>query len=95
MVIEKIDVLHIRAFKLENDPPICSNGDAPEPGIIALELMQSKAGQVHILGLRGTLKPCQDACDLFDMLRIQAAPVVIFEQPAQAAMAEAQNRNVR
>jgi hypothetical protein len=69
VVIQKIDVFNVRAFKPENDPPVGPDNDTPKSGIVALELVQPETWQVHILGLCRALQTGQHARDLLDMVR--------------------------
>lgn len=88
MVIQQIDIGRVSALEAEDDPPIGPYRYAPEPRQLALERMQAKARQRHVIGSRRAIQARQHNPDLIDVLGVHPTPVVDLVQAPQAAMLE-------
>jgi len=91
VIITAIDVRNVLPFKPKNNAPICPNGDAPEPGKIAFQRMQSVPRQIKVLWLGRLVETGQNTPDFFDMLLVETTPIVIFVKAVQTAMLEAKD----
>ena len=89
MIVQHIDIGRVAILDSEYDAPFPIDRNAPISDIVALQRMQSSAGQIQVSWLAGTTQTRQHALDFLDMLRVQFAPVVIFIEAPQATVTEA------
>jgi len=89
VIVDQIDIGYVGVLETKYNPPVGANGDTPEAGEIALEGVQAEAGEVHVLGARGAVQERQHTGDFIDMLSVQAAAVVVYVKPSQAAVSKA------
>jgi hypothetical protein len=66
-----------------DDPPIRADGDGPMTFQIALERMQPKARQVHVLNRSGGIQARKNIAQLHRVFGVYAALVVLFVQAFQ------------
>ena len=64
MIVDEIYVVRIAVTEAKDDAPIARHGDRPEALKTALERMQSKGGQRHVLDIRSLIQPSQDSFDI-------------------------------
>lgn len=81
MVIHKINVTRVAVVKPEDHAVVGPDRDGREPFQVPLEGVQSKTGQVHILGRSSAVEDSQNIFDLFNIIRSDALAVAVFEQP--------------
>lgn len=60
MVVLVIHINRVRTIKFECHAPITADSYRPHASILAFELMQVQARQVHVLWVNGSMQPGQD-----------------------------------
>ena len=93
MIIHIIDIYGVPALEPKCHPPIARDRDRKMALHIALEPVQSKAGQVHSLRPAASVHCRQDSCQLCDMARRDLRRASVFIKRFQAAMAERFNHS--
>jgi hypothetical protein len=88
MVIDQIDVGGLPTRDAEHDAPIRAHCDGPKAFQIALERVQAKAGQVHIVGRFGAVQDEKNILDFLDQVGTDAFPIPILEKPLQSLVPE-------
>ena len=88
MIIDQIHVAGVDALEAEYDPPVARHSDRPEARAIALQRMQSEAGQVHVRGFGRFVEAGEDALDPGDRFRRHPPPVPLLVQEPEPLVAE-------
>ena len=76
MIVDEIDIARMSAFEAKNHPPIARHPYRPVPSPIALEGMQTQAGQSEMLGLLRVVHQRQDLPQFLRQCWPYAASVV-------------------
>lgn len=93
MVVEQVHVARVLAIETEDDAPVAGYGHGPESGEVALQRMQPKARQRHVVRYRSLVQTGENTLDLVGLIRPDLAAVSRFEQQAQPFMSEAANHS--
>jgi hypothetical protein len=84
MVIDQIDVGGLPTRDAEHDAPIRAHCDGPKAFQIALERVQAKARQVHIVGRFGAVQDEKNILGFLDQVGTNAFPIPVLEKPLQS-----------
>jgi hypothetical protein len=89
MVINQLNVIDLSAIKAEDNSPVRSNCYGPKAFPVALQRVEVKTGQPHVVNGVGFVELEEDRSNLGDQVRSNAGRIVLFKEPLQAPMAKA------
>jgi hypothetical protein len=89
MIVDEIDIECPAILEAKYNAPVGADGNGPESFEITRQLVQPEHRLVHAFDLMRSMQGGQDGPDLDDMLRIDAADVVILEEAPQPLVLEA------
>jgi hypothetical protein len=87
VVIDVVNILDVPFFEAKSHPPVGANRNSPEAFHLAFERVQPETRQIHMLNLRRCLKGRQNVPELVNVFRIDAARIILLEEPSQSLVA--------
>ena len=84
MVIFQIQIVGVASRKAEGHPPVGPYRHCPGTFAVALERMHSERVLVHIMDLAGLVQRRKDYPQPVNLIGLQLAGIVLFEQVPQA-----------
>jgi hypothetical protein len=93
VVIEIIDIKHIAFKKSEDHPPIGSNRNCPKAPPGTFERVKPETRKIQIPSRSGCVQARKDVAQLGQVLREDAARVVVLIKASQPSVAEGLDRN--
>jgi len=94
VIIDVINILGITLLEPKDDAPVRPDSNAPEASKIACQAVQSKAGQVHIFGLSGSIQYREDVLHFLSVIGADPFGISLFKKPSQPLMPEAANHDM-
>jgi hypothetical protein len=92
VIVDEVDIHRVAILEAEDVAPIAGDGNGPERREISLQPMKTHPGQpIHIFDFSRPVQNGKDATNPFQLILLNAALVVGFEEPLQTAMSEAQD----
>ncbi len=88
MVIDQVHISHVSIIKPEDHTPVGPDRHGPGAFQVSLQRVQPESRQVKVARLRRAIKKGQNILDFIKMFRRDPAPIALFEEALQAAMAE-------
>jgi len=91
MVINKINIKSLGAFKPKNNPPIGPDGNGEKPLQFSFQGVQTKRRNIHGFNGLGGVQGGENQPYPRHHIRRQLAAIVMLKQPLQAFMPEIPN----
>jgi hypothetical protein len=86
MIIDKVHIRRLVAFKPEDNPPVRADRHSPIALEVSLQSAQSERRLVEVVDRACVLKSGEDEPDLIDHVSGEPAAIVLLEKALQAIM---------
>jgi hypothetical protein len=91
MVVNQINVTGAAFLEAEDHAPVRPDSHAPKTFQVALERVEPKAREIHVVGLSGTVEDGENVFDLLDVIRVYALGFAVLKKPFEPLVPEAPN----
>ena len=81
MVVDQINVASVAFLEAEDHAPVRPNSHAPKTFQVALERVEPKTRETHVVGLSGAVKDGEDVFGLLDVIRVYAPRLAVLKKP--------------
>ena len=91
MVVDQVDVNHVRAFEPEDDSPVARNPDRPKLAQVSSQPVEPPSGNSHHFRAGCLIQALEDAFDSGHLRRREQAAIASLVEASQTAVAKAAN----